>query len=1074
MPKRNDLKAILILGAGPIVIGQACEFDYSGTQACRALREEGYKVVLVNSNPATIMTDPDIADVTYIEPINWKVVEHIIEKERPDAVLPTMGGQTALNCALDLERNGVLAKYGVEIIGATADAIDKAENRERFDEAMKKIGLECPRAGIAHSMDEAWEVQKKVGFPCIIRPSFTMGGTGGGIAYNPEEFEDICRKGLELSPTHELLIDESLIGWKEYEMEVVRDRKDNCIIVCSIENLDPMGIHTGDSITVAPAQTLTDKEYQIMRDAAMAVLREIGVETGGSNVQFGICPDNGRMVIIEMNPRVSRSSALASKATGFPIAKIAAKLAVGYTLDELGNDITGDKTPASFEPTLDYVVTKVPRFNFEKFPNSDDRLTTQMKSVGEVMAIGRTFQESIQKALRGLETGKTGFDPRLDMNSNNARPKLLHELETAGEHRIWYVADAFRLGWTVDEVFKYTKIDRWFLSQIKELIDIEMSLQGKTLKSIDAEEMRDLKSRGFSDARIAALLKTTEDKVRARRWLHEVFPTYKRVDTCAAEFATSTAYMYSTYEQEDESQPTKNRKIIVLGGGPNRIGQGIEFDFCCVHASMALREDGFETIMVNCNPETVSTDYDISDRLYFEPVTLEDVLEIARVEKPEGVIVQFGGQTPLKLAKKLEAEGVPIIGTTPTDIDRAEDRKLFQEVVNKLKLLQPKNGTATSLSQAVASAKEIGYPLVVRPSYVLGGRAMEVVYDEEDLRHYFAEAVKVSNKSPVLLDKFLDHATEIDVDAVCDGKNVIIGGIMEHVEECGVHSGDASCVLPPWHLSEEIKKQLTKISEDLALALNVRGLMNVQLAVRENKIYLIEVNPRAARTVPFVSKATGLPLAKIAARIMTGKTLAEQGITHNVVPPYYSVKEVVLPFNKFPGSDPILGPEMRSTGEVMGTAKLFPEAYAKAELGASSPIVRGGKVLLSVKKSDKDRLLKLGQLLEKAGFELEGTTGTYTFLKENGVKIEHVNKVFEGRPNLLDYLKTGRYSWVINTTEGRQSVIDSREMRRNALRYAVCYTTTLNAAFACIEALPEDEYANVHSLQELHAMLEKK
>ncbi len=1074
MPKRNDLKTILILGAGPIVIGQACEFDYSGTQACRALREEGYKVVLVNSNPATIMTDPDIADVTYIEPINWKVVEHIIEKERPDAVLPTMGGQTALNCALDLERNGVLAKYGVEIIGATADAIDKAENRERFDEAMKKIGLECPRAGIAHSMDEAWEVQKKVGFPCIIRPSFTMGGTGGGIAYNPEEFEDICRKGLELSPTHELLIDESLIGWKEYEMEVVRDRKDNCIIVCSIENLDPMGIHTGDSITVAPAQTLTDKEYQIMRDAAMAVLREIGVETGGSNVQFGICPDNGRMVIIEMNPRVSRSSALASKATGFPIAKIAAKLAVGYTLDELGNDITGDKTPASFEPTLDYVVTKVPRFNFEKFPNSDDRLTTQMKSVGEVMAIGRTFQESIQKALRGLETGKTGFDPRLDKNSNNARPKLLHELETPGEHRIWYVADAFRLGWTVDEVFKYTKIDRWFLSQIKELIDIEMSLQGKTLKSIDAEEMRDLKSRGFSDARIAALLKTTEDKVRARRWLHEVFPTYKRVDTCAAEFATSTAYMYSTYEQEDESQPTKNRKIIVLGGGPNRIGQGIEFDFCCVHASMALREDGFETIMVNCNPETVSTDYDISDRLYFEPVTLEDVLEIARVEKPEGVIVQFGGQTPLKLAKKLEAEGVPIIGTTPTDIDRAEDRKLFQEVVNKLKLLQPKNGTATSLSQAVASAKEIGYPLVVRPSYVLGGRAMEVVYDEEDLRHYFAEAVKVSNKSPVLLDKFLDHATEIDVDAVCDGKSVIIGGIMEHVEECGVHSGDASCVLPPWHLTEEIKKQLTKISEDLALALNVRGLMNVQLAVRENKIYLIEVNPRAARTVPFVSKATGLPLAKIAARIMTGKTLAEQGITHNVVPPYYSVKEVVLPFNKFPGSDPILGPEMRSTGEVMGTAKLFPEAYAKAELGASSPIVRGGKVLLSVKKSDKDRLLKLGQLLEKAGFELEGTTGTYTFLKENGVKIEHVNKVFEGRPNLLDYLKTGRYSWVINTTEGRQSVIDSREMRRNALRYAVCYTTTLNAAFACIEALPEDEYANVHSLQELHAMLEKK
>ncbi len=1071
MPKRTDLKTILILGAGPIVIGQACEFDYSGTQAVRALREEGYKVVLVNSNPATIMTDPDLADVTYIEPIHWKVVEHIIEKERPDAILPTMGGQTALNCALELEKHGVLAKYGVEMIGAKADAIDKAENRERFDEAMKKIGLECPRAGIAHSMEEAWEVQHKVGFPCIIRPSFTMGGTGGGIAYNPEEFENICNKGLELSPTHELLIDESLIGWKEFEMEVVRDRKDNCIIVCSIENLDPMGIHTGDSITVAPAQTLTDKEYQIMRDAAMAVLREIGVETGGSNVQFGINPKNGRMVIIEMNPRVSRSSALASKATGFPIAKIAAKLAVGYTLDELGNDITGDRTPASFEPSLDYVVTKVPRFNFEKFPNSDDRLTTQMKSVGEVMAIGRTFQESLQKALRGLETGKCGLDPRLDMKSQSARTKLIYELENAGAHRIWYVGDAFRCGMTVDEVYSYTNIDPWFLEQIKQLIDIEQGLDGRTLKSIDAAEMRDLKSRGFSDKRLAALLHTTEDRVRARRWLHDVFPTYKRVDTCAAEFPTSTAYMYSTYEQEDEACPSDRKKIVVLGGGPNRIGQGIEFDYCCVHASMVLREDGYETIMVNCNPETVSTDYDVSDRLYFEPVTLEDVLEICRVEKPDGVIVQFGGQTPLKLAKKLEQEGVKIIGTSPDDIDRAEDRKLFQEVVNRLHLLQPRNGTAISLAQAVDTAKEIGYPLVVRPSYVLGGRAMEVVYDEQDLRHYFKEAVKVSNKSPVLLDKFLDHATEIDVDAVADGKDVVIGGIMEHIEECGVHSGDASCVLPPWHLSEEIQKELVRISTELALALNVRGLMNVQLAVREGKIYLIEVNPRAARTVPFVSKATGLPLAKIAARIMTGKTLAQQGITRQVIPPYYSVKEVVLPFAKFPGSDPLLGPEMRSTGEVMGTAHMFPEAYAKAELGAKSPIVRQGTVLLSVKKSDKDRLPRLGKLLVKAGFTLEATSGTCKCLEENGVPVKLVNKVYEGRPNILDYMKSGRYSWVINTTEGRQSVEDSRELRRNALRYCVGYTTTLNAAFACIEALPEDEYHNVHSLQELHTMI---
>ncbi|HIV15748.1 MAG TPA: carbamoyl-phosphate synthase large subunit [Candidatus Avisuccinivibrio pullicola] len=1074
MPKRTDIKSILILGAGPIVIGQACEFDYSGTQACRALREEGYRVILVNSNPATIMTDPDMADATYIEPIHWKVVEKIIDKERPDAILPTMGGQTALNCSLDLERHGVLEKYGVEMIGANADTIDKAENRERFDEAMRKIGLECPRSGIAHSLDEAWEVQKRVGFPCIIRPSFTMGGTGGGIAYNPEEFVSICTKGLESSPTHELLIDESLIGWKEFEMEVVRDRKDNCIIVCSIENLDPMGIHTGDSITVAPAQTLTDKEYQIMRDAAMAVLREIGVETGGSNVQFGIDPRTGRMVIIEMNPRVSRSSALASKATGFPIAKIAAKLAVGYTLDELGNDITGDKTPASFEPSIDYVVTKVPRFNFEKFPNANDRLTTQMKSVGEVMAIGRTFQESLQKALRGLETGKCGFDPRINMTEKEARTKVLHDLEDAGAHRIWYIGDAFRMGMTVDEVFSYTHIDPWFLAQIKELIDIENGLSGRTIKSLDADEMRDLKSRGFSDQRLAQILGTTEQAVRERRWLFDVYPTFKRVDTCAAEFATSTAYMYSTYEQECEAQPTNNKKIVVLGGGPNRIGQGIEFDYCCVHASMALRQDGYETIMVNCNPETVSTDYDVSDRLYFEPVTLEDVLEICRVEKPDGVIVQFGGQTPLKLARDLEKAGIKVIGTSPDAIDRAEDRQRFQEAVQRLHLLQPQNGTATSLNQAINIASEIGYPLVVRPSYVLGGRAMEVVYDEEDLRRYFAEAVKVSNQAPVLLDKFLDHATEIDVDAVCDGEKVIIGGIMEHVEECGVHSGDASCVLPPWHLSQDIQKEIARITRDLALELDVRGLMNVQLAVREDKIYLIEVNPRAARTVPFVSKATSLPLAKIAARIMVGQSLASQGITQEIVPPYYSVKEVVLPFHKFPGSDPILGPEMRSTGEVMGTARHFPEAYAKAELASGSRIVREGRVLLSVSNSDKARLPRLGRMLEKAGFEIDATGGTYHCLVEAGIKCTHVKKVYEGRPNILDGIKSGLYTFVVNTTEGRQSVLDSRELRRGALQYHVSYCTTMNAALATMEAITENEFSNVSSLQDLHQKIRSR
>ena len=1071
MPKRTDIKKILILGAGPIVIGQACEFDYSGTQACRALREEGYEVILVNSNPATIMTDPDVADVTYIEPIHWKVVENIIAKERPDVILPTMGGQTALNCALDLEKHGVLAKYNVEMIGAKADAIDKAENRERFDKAMKKIGLECPRAGIAHSMEEAWDVQKQVGFPCIIRPSFTMGGTGGGIAYNPEEFEEICNKGLELSPTHELLIDESLIGWKEYEMEVVRDRKDNCIIVCSIENLDPMGIHTGDSITVAPAQTLTDKEYQIMRDAAMAVLREIGVETGGSNVQFGINPQNGRMVIIEMNPRVSRSSALASKATGFPIAKIAAKLAVGYTLDELGNDITGDKTPASFEPSLDYVVTKIPRFNFEKFPNSDDRLTTQMKSVGEVMAIGRTFEESLQKALRGLETGKLGFDPRLDMKKPDARQKLLHELESAGAHRIWYLGDAFRIGMTVEEVFGYTKIDPWFLSQIKEIIDIEQSLSGRTLKSIDADEMHDLKARGFSDARLATLLKTTEDKVRARRWLFEVYPTYKRVDTCAAEFATSTAYMYSTYEQECEARPTDRKKVIVLGGGPNRIGQGIEFDYCCVHASLALREDGYETIMVNCNPETVSTDYDTSDRLYFEPVTLEDVLEIVRIEKPKGVIVQYGGQTPLKLARALEAAGVPVIGTSPDAIDRAEDRERFQHAVERLKLKQPANATVTTIEMAVEKAKEIGYPLVVRPSYVLGGRAMEIVYDEADLRRYFQTAVSVSNDAPVLLDHFLDDAVEVDVDAICDGEVVLIGGIMEHIEQAGVHSGDSACSLPAYTLSQEIQDVMRQQVQKLAFELQVRGLMNVQFAVKNNEVYLIEVNPRAARTVPFVSKATGVPLAKVAARVMAGKSLAEQGVTKEVIPPYYSVKEVVLPFNKFPGVDPLLGPEMRSTGEVMGVGRTFAEAFAKAQLGSNSTMKKHGRALLSVREGDKERVVDLAAKLLKQGFELDATHGTAIVLGEAGINPRLVNKVHEGRPHIQDRIKNGEYTYIINTTSGRRAIEDSRVIRRSALQYKVHYDTTLNGGFATAMALNADATEKVISVQEMHAQI---
>lgn len=1071
MPKRTDLKSILILGAGPIVIGQACEFDYSGAQACKALREEGYRVILVNSNPATIMTDPEMADATYIEPVQWQVVRKIIEKERPDAVLPTMGGQTALNCALDLERHGVLAEFGVEMIGATADAIDKAEDRRRFDQAMKKIGLDTARCGIAHSMEEAYGVQEQVGFPCIIRPSFTMGGTGGGIAYNREEFEEICTRGLDLSPTNELLIDESLIGWKEYEMEVVRDKNDNCIIVCSIENLDPMGIHTGDSITVAPAQTLTDKEYQLMRNASMAVLREIGVETGGSNVQFSVNPKDGRMIVIEMNPRVSRSSALASKATGFPIAKVAAKLAVGYTLDELMNDITGGRTPASFEPSIDYVVTKIPRFNFEKFAGANDRLTTQMKSVGEVMAIGRNQQESLQKALRGLEVGATGFDPKVNLDDADALTRIRYELKEAGSDRIWYLADAFRAGLSVDGVHNLTNIDRWFLVQIEELVRLEEKVAEVGFAGLDADFLRVLKRKGFSDARLAKLVGVSETELRKLRYRHEIFPVYKRVDTCAAEFATDTAYLYSTYDEECESNPTNRDKIMVLGGGPNRIGQGIEFDYCCVHASLALREDGYETIMVNCNPETVSTDYDTSDRLYFEPVTLEDVLEIVRVEQPKGVIVQYGGQTPLKLARALEAAGVPVIGTSPDAIDRAEDRERFQQAVNRLGLKQPKNATVTAMEQAVEQAKQLGYPLVVRPSYVLGGRAMEIVFDEIDLRRYFTTAVSVSNDAPVLLDCFLDDAIEVDVDAICDGQQVLIGGIMEHIEQAGVHSGDSACSLPAYTLSQEIQDVIRQQVEKLAFELCVRGLMNAQFAVKNNEVYLIEVNPRAARTVPFVSKAIGVPLAKIAARVMAGQSLAAQGVTREVIPPYYSVKEVVLPFNKFPGVDPLLGPEMRSTGEVMGVGNTFAEAFGKGLLGGNYKVPRQGRALLSVRHGDKKRVIDLAAKLLKLGFELDATHGTAVVLGEAGINPRLVNKVHEGRPHIQDRIKNGEYTYIINTAEGRQAIEDSKLLRRSALQYKVHYDTTLNGAFATAMAMAADPTASVISVQEMHQLV---
>ncbi|MBI6527793.1 carbamoyl-phosphate synthase large subunit [Proteus vulgaris] len=1074
MAKRTDIKTILILGAGPIVIGQACEFDYSGAQACKALREEGYRVVLVNSNPATIMTDPEMADATYIEPIHWQVVRKIIEKERPDAVLPTMGGQTALNCALELERQGVLAEFGVTMIGATADAIDKAEDRQRFDKAMKKIGLDTARSGIAHNLDEAFAVAQQVGFPCIIRPSFTMGGTGGGIAYNREEFEEICIRGLDLSPTNELLIDESLIGWKEYEMEVVRDKNDNCIIVCSIENFDAMGIHTGDSITVAPAQTLTDKEYQIMRNASMAVLREIGVETGGSNVQFAVDPKTGRLIVIEMNPRVSRSSALASKATGFPIAKVAAKLAVGYTLDELMNDITGGRTPASFEPSIDYVVTKIPRFNFEKFAGTNDRLTTQMKSVGEVMAIGRTLQESMQKALRGLEVGATGFDPKVDLDDPEALTKIRRELKEAGSDRIWYIADAFRAGLSVDGVFNLTNIDRWFLVQIEEIVRLEEKANEIGIEGLSANFLRQLKRKGFADARLAKILNVKEHAIRQLREQYQLHPVYKRVDTCAAEFATDTAYMYSTYEEECEANPHQDKpKVMILGGGPNRIGQGIEFDYCCVHAALALREDGYETIMVNCNPETVSTDYDTSDRLYFEPVTLEDVLEIVRIEKPKGVIVQYGGQTPLKLARALEAEGVPVIGTTPDAIDKAEDRERFQKAVDKLGLKQPENATVTALEEAVEKAQLIGYPLVVRPSYVLGGRAMEIVYDEVDLRRYFQTAVSVSNDAPVLLDRFLDDAIEVDIDAICDGKQVVIGGIMEHIEQAGVHSGDSACSLPAYTLSTEIQDVMRKQVRELAFELGVKGLMNAQFAVKGDDVYLIEVNPRAARTVPFVSKATGVPLAKVAARVMIGQTLEEQGVTKEVIPPYYSVKEVVLPFNKFAGVDPILGPEMRSTGEVMGVGATFAQAFAKAMLGSSSTMKKKGRALLSVREGDKKRVVDLATKLLKSGFELDATHGTAIVLGEAGINPRLVNKVHEGRPHIEDRIKNGEYDYIVNTTSGRQAIEDSKIIRRSALRYKVHYDTTLNGGFATTLSLTADPTASVISVQEMHKKINK-
>ena len=1063
MPKRSDIKSILIIGAGPIVIGQACEFDYSGAQACKALREEGYRVILVNSNPATIMTDPNMADATYIEPIQWEIVEKIIAKETPDALLPTMGGQTALNCALDLDRHGVLEKYNVELIGASKQAIDKAEDRQLFKEAMSRIGLASARSAIAHSLEEAQQVQASIGYPAIIRPSFTMGGSGGGIAYNQEEFVEICERGLDASPTNELLIEESLLGWKEFEMEVVRDRNDNCIIICSIENLDPMGVHTGDSITVAPAQTLTDKEYQIMRSASIAVLREIGVDTGGSNVQFAIHPEDGRMVVIEMNPRVSRSSALASKATGFPIAKIAAKLAVGFTLDELKNDITGGQTPASFEPTIDYVVTKIPRFAFEKFPKANSHLTTQMKSVGEVMAIGRTFQESFQKALRGLETGVNGLSSKtkdIDL--------IINQLRQPGPERIWFLADGFRLGMSLNDIHQESKIDPWFLIQIQELIQLENKISSCNLNNLDAATLLQYKKKGFSDERLAELMAVSQKQIRDLRNQLKVKPVYKRVDTCAGEFETSTAYMYSSYDQECEALPTSNKKIMILGGGPNRIGQGIEFDYCCVHEAYALREEGYETIMVNCNPETVSTDYDTSDRLYFEPVTLEDVLEIVDIEKPDGVIVQYGGQTPLKLAKVLEANGVKIIGTSPEDIDVAEDRERFQKVLIQLGLKQPPNRTARTADEAIQLAGEIGYPLVVRPSYVLGGRAMEIVHEESDLQRYMTEAVKVSHESPVLLDRFLNDAQEIDVDAISDGENVVVGGIMQHIEQAGVHSGDSACSLPPFDLSEKIQQELIKQTKILAQALKVIGLMNIQFAIQGEVIYILEVNPRASRTVPFVSKAIGKPLAMIAAKVMVGKSLKDQKFVKEIVPNFYSVKEAVFPFIKFPGVDTILGPEMKSTGEVMGLGKTFAEAFIKSQLGAGTTLPYKGKAFLSVRKEDHENIIEIAQALAKLGFDLVATDGTARSIQNHGMIVDRINKVAQGRPHIVDMIKNKEIDFIVNITEDKKAIADSYTIRRNALMNKITYYTTLSGAKAACVGMSYVDELEVNSIQSLH------
>jgi len=1073
MPRRSDINTIMVIGAGPIIIGQACEFDYSGAQACKALREEGYRVVLVNSNPATIMTDPATADAIYIEPVDWRMVEKIIEREKPDAILPTMGGQTGLNCALDLFHNGVLEKYSVELIGARPGAIDLAEDRDKFRHAMAEIGLSTPNARIAHTMDEAYAGLEQIGFPTIIRPSFTLGGSGGGIAFNRDEFTEICRRGLDLSPTTEILLEESVLGWKEYEMEVVRDSADNCIIVCSIENLDPMGVHTGDSITVAPAQTLTDKELQIMRNASIDVLRKIGVDTGGSNVQFAVNPDDGRLIVIEMNPRVSRSSALASKATGFPIARVAAKLAVGYTLDELRNDITGGATPASFEPAIDYVVTKIPRFTFEKFPSADARLTTQMKSVGEVMAIGRNQQESLQKALRGLEIGVCGFDEILpaDLSHEDRETELQLQLSQPGDRRLWYVADAFRWGYSLEQIHDFTRIDPWFLAQIEDLIASEEELRHRRLEDVERAELRRLKRQGFSDLRIAALCGVDENTVREHRHSLDLRPVYKRVDTCAAEFATNTAYLYSTYEDECESVPTEREKIVVLGGGPNRIGQGIEFDYCCVHASLALREDGYETIMINCNPETVSTDYDTSDRLYFEPLTFEDVSEVLHVENPAGVIVQYGGQTPLKLADQLWQSGAPVIGTSPDAIDLAEDRERFKQLVHRIGVKQPPNQTATTLEEALLAAANIGYPLVVRPSYVLGGRAMEIVYSDDELKHYIATAVAVSNDSPVLLDRFLDDAIEVDVDAICDGKTVVVGGIMEHIEQAGVHSGDSGCSLPPYSLSAEVQEDLRQQMTTLALELGVVGLVNAQFAIKGEDIYIIEVNPRASRTVPFVSKATGVPLASIAARCMAGKSLVEQNFTRSVEPRHYAVKESVFPFVKFPGVDPLLGPEMKSTGEVMGSGRTFAEAFGKSSLAAGMRLPTDGVALLSVRDADKKHIGELAAMLHQAGFSMAATTGTHLEIVAAGFPCKLVKKVKQGRPHVVDSIKNDEISLIINTVDGRQAITDSYLIRREALNHKIAYATTMAAGKAICASLKESPYKNSYNLQELHEEL---